>query len=75
MVPQGTARVVLTSDFEGVFKNAGQGDLFKIAEKEYRKSKVLQGRFVASEIDKDKIPDELKNVIKQITALCSDQSR
>jgi predicted ATP-dependent endonuclease of OLD family len=45
--------IVLSSDFEGVFKKAGHTHVFEEANEEYGDNKVLQGRFVAYKINKD----------------------
>jgi predicted ATP-dependent endonuclease of OLD family len=56
--------VILSSDFEGVFKNAGYSKLFEEAENKYRKSKVLQGLYIAERVNQ--IPEEIEKIIHYI---------
>ena len=57
---------VLSSDFEGVIKSSGNGKLLTQAHKEYGKSKVHQGIYVAENLDK--VPDEFSKIIKKVAS-------
>lgn len=56
---------VLTSDFEGVFKKSGYEQVLNDARKEFGRSKVLQGKYLAQEVKQ--IPDEIGAIIEKIS--------
>jgi hypothetical protein len=58
---------ILSSDFEGILKKAGYSENFTEARQEFPKSKVLQGRYVASKIDV--LPEEIKKIIDEVIKL------
>jgi len=54
---------VLSSDFEGVFKDAGYDHTLTDAKNEFGRSKVLQGKYLADKVDA--VPDEIAKIITQ----------
>lgn len=55
---------VLSPDFEGVIERAGFQELLEEGGKTYRHSKVLQGRYVAENLDK--VPRPLEEIIDDV---------
>lgn len=52
---------VLSSTFEGVISDAGYDDLLTESKKHFRKSKVLQGKYVAEKAES--VPEEIRGAI------------
>ncbi|QLH11007.1 ATP-dependent endonuclease [Nitrosarchaeum sp. AC2] len=58
---------LLPSDFEGLFSASTNSEIVKSAKKNFRGSKVLQGRHIAEKITY--IPSDLKKIIENIVKL------
>lgn len=58
--------MVLSSDLAGVCKRT-DNNTFEAAFKAFPKSKVLQGRYIAQNIQK--VPDELESIIREVPRL------
>jgi hypothetical protein len=58
---------ILSPNFEGFLLRKGFRNLLRDADKKYHKDKVLQGRYVATKMEK--IPHELKEIIAEVSSL------
>ena len=59
--------VVLSSDFEGVCAEAGYSEVLNQGKRQFKKSKVQQGRYLAENMGT--APKELSEIIRRVTLL------
>ena len=58
--------IVLSSDFEGIFRKVGLDNLYKRSRVVFPNSKVLQGKYIAQQVKKNNIPKEIKDILSLI---------